>query len=284
METKRYLTAGEFAKIVGVTKHTLFHYDKIGLFAPARRGDNDYRYYTLEQLDIFDVIASLRELDMPLEKIKVYLAERTPESLLSLLEKEETILQERIKGLRRKTKWLQQKREQLRQAVNTDVDYIGVEEYPQQYYIIRKTKSYDETSLAMEAGYLLEDCDRWGIKGLLGVGYQQNLENIAKGIYDSYEGIYMLIDKKVKGVDWSVRPQGLYLTAYHKGHWDSLEEAYRRMMEYARVHSLKPTGETYEDYILDGLAKQSQEDYITRIQFRCLREDEVKDKGMSTHF
>ena len=31
-----YLTTGEFAKLVGTTKHTLFHYDAIGLFCPEK--------------------------------------------------------------------------------------------------------------------------------------------------------------------------------------------------------------------------------------------------------
>lgn len=33
-ENDRYLSCGEFAKTVGTTKHTLFHYDEIGLFQP----------------------------------------------------------------------------------------------------------------------------------------------------------------------------------------------------------------------------------------------------------
>ena len=66
MKTNRFLTAGEFAKITGTTKHTLFHYDKIGLLPPDHRADNGYRYYSPEQLETFDVICTLRELDMPL--------------------------------------------------------------------------------------------------------------------------------------------------------------------------------------------------------------------------
>lgn len=34
MNQERYIKTGEFAKLVGVTKHTLFYYDKIGLFSP----------------------------------------------------------------------------------------------------------------------------------------------------------------------------------------------------------------------------------------------------------
>lgn len=32
---KKYLTAGQFAKICSVEKHVLFHYDEIGLFKPV---------------------------------------------------------------------------------------------------------------------------------------------------------------------------------------------------------------------------------------------------------
>ncbi|MFR8179622.1 MAG: MerR family DNA-binding transcriptional regulator [Dorea sp.] len=32
MERKDYLTTGELTQLMGITKHTLFHYDDIGLF------------------------------------------------------------------------------------------------------------------------------------------------------------------------------------------------------------------------------------------------------------
>lgn len=269
MEIKRYLSAGEFAKVAGVTKHTLFHYDKIGLFSPEQRGDNDYRYYTLEQLEVFDVISTLKDLDMSLEEIKDYLSVRTPESLLLLLEKEETILREKVRLLRQRAEWLERKREQLRYALELDTSRIEVRELQEQYYVIRWIKDQDEKSLAMDGGCLLGDCARRGIKGVWGLGYQQTVENISQGLYDNYVGIYILTDKKIKGPDCEVRPGGSYLTAYHKGHWESLEKTYRRMLEYAKEHELRPRGYVYEDYVLDGLTQKSPEDYVIRIQFRC---------------
>ena len=32
-QSELYFTTGEFARILGVRKHTLFHYDEIGLFS-----------------------------------------------------------------------------------------------------------------------------------------------------------------------------------------------------------------------------------------------------------
>ena len=42
-KSELYFTTGEFARILGVRKHTLFHYDEIGLFSPALKEENGYR-------------------------------------------------------------------------------------------------------------------------------------------------------------------------------------------------------------------------------------------------
>lgn len=47
------LTTGEFAKICNVKKHTLFHYDDIGLLKPDYYDENGYRFYSYSQLNLF---------------------------------------------------------------------------------------------------------------------------------------------------------------------------------------------------------------------------------------
>ena len=80
-----YFTTGEFAKLCGVKKQTLFHYDEIGILSPEMTGDNGYRYYSYKQLEVFSVISMLKELDMPLKDIKKYLDGRSPEAFIELL-------------------------------------------------------------------------------------------------------------------------------------------------------------------------------------------------------
>ena len=87
------LTTGEFARLAGTTKHTLFHYDKIGLLSPEWKLPNQYRYYSVSQLEIFDVICILKEIGMSLEEIKSYLDNRTPELFLELLKKETSAIE-----------------------------------------------------------------------------------------------------------------------------------------------------------------------------------------------
>ena len=42
-------TAGQFARLHHLNKRTLHYYDDIGLFSPAYKGKNGYRYYTYQQ-------------------------------------------------------------------------------------------------------------------------------------------------------------------------------------------------------------------------------------------
>ncbi len=50
MENKfKVMTVSEFAKFHNINTRTLHYYDKIGLFSPIYIGENNYRYYSLQQ-------------------------------------------------------------------------------------------------------------------------------------------------------------------------------------------------------------------------------------------
>ena len=75
-----YMTTGEFAKLMKVSKHTLFHYDDIGLFCPEILGENGYRYYSIYQMETLDTILLLKKSGMSLQEIKDFLEHRSSEN------------------------------------------------------------------------------------------------------------------------------------------------------------------------------------------------------------
>lgn len=87
-------TIGQFSKICKVTTKALRHYEKIGLITPARVGqDNQYRYYTREQVHLIKNISFMKELDIPLKTIKRMLASLDDqEQLKYMLEEHKKIL------------------------------------------------------------------------------------------------------------------------------------------------------------------------------------------------
>ena len=95
------LKTGDFARLCGTTKRTLFHYDEIGLFSPAFVDANGYRYYSESQCDTFFTITCLQELGMPLKEIRRYVARRSPQALKELLEQQERQVAAELRRLRR---------------------------------------------------------------------------------------------------------------------------------------------------------------------------------------
>ena len=114
MDHNKYMTTGEFARRMGVTKNTLFHYDNIGLFLPEIVDTNDYRYYSIYQMEVFDTIIILKEMGMPLNEIKEFMDHRSPESLMELFEKEDKKITEQIKRLKYQQQFIRGRKEKMK--------------------------------------------------------------------------------------------------------------------------------------------------------------------------
>ena len=69
IDKENYLTVSEMAKILGINKNTILHYDREGVIF-SKRDVNNYRYYHKEQIKIFKLILSLRKSGFSLEEIK----------------------------------------------------------------------------------------------------------------------------------------------------------------------------------------------------------------------
>ena len=57
------LTTGEFAKLCNVTKHTLYHYNDIGILKPDSCDENGYRMYNYSLDDRLSTLISIEKTD-----------------------------------------------------------------------------------------------------------------------------------------------------------------------------------------------------------------------------
>ena len=133
------------------------------------------------------------------------------------------------------------------------------------YMVLSGIESSDEMGWSIEIGNFLDYCEEHGIRSPYGISFRQNLADIMEGTYDSYRTLYQLLSAKPKKVAYEVRPEGDYVTAYHKGRWQDIGMAYRRLVQYAQDNRIELTEHFYEDYLLDGLTVQREEDYLTKI-------------------
>lgn len=88
-QERKFLRIGEAAKLAAVTPKAVRHYHKIGLLAEPARSENGYRLYTATDLLRLQRIRRLRDLGLPLKRIKTVLGEpggeRTLASVLKTL-------------------------------------------------------------------------------------------------------------------------------------------------------------------------------------------------------
>ncbi len=110
---------GEAAKLAGVTPKAIRHYHKISLLAEPTRSENDYRLYSAADLLRLQRIRRLRDLGLPLARIKTVLGESGSDlPLKSVLE---TLLGEVSTEIER----LEKRRKDIEALLEEELDFIG---------------------------------------------------------------------------------------------------------------------------------------------------------------
>lgn len=86
MDNDELMTIGRFARLSGVSVHTLRHYDEVGLLAPAEVDETSgYRRYRQRQIHHARLIRALRWTDLPIEEIRQILVTDTDEDAQLIL-------------------------------------------------------------------------------------------------------------------------------------------------------------------------------------------------------
>ncbi len=266
---QNYFTTGEFAKLVGVTKHTLFYYDKIGIFSPEIKLDNDYRYYSVFQIEVFYVISTLKELDMPLKDIKSYLDKRSPKELISLLEKEKNIIDEKINSLIKMKKVIEGKLSITKDIFNIDTNKISIERCEEELLVLTECCNVtNEKSLAKAIANHVKYCDKNEIYSPHSMGEMIHLENIKKGMYENYDYFYTRIYEGNENIKLYKKEAGLYLIAYHNKGFYTIDQSYERILKFVKDNNLELEGYFYEDVLLDELSVSGYDEYLIKISIK----------------
>jgi DNA-binding transcriptional MerR regulator len=86
MADDELLTIGRFARISGLSVHTLRHYDDIDLLTPVDVDpDTGYRRYRRDQVRSARLIQALRWIDLPLDQVRPVMADVTGEATPQIL-------------------------------------------------------------------------------------------------------------------------------------------------------------------------------------------------------
>ena len=87
---KDFFTAGELAKLTGVSYKTIRHYNKVGLVKPEKYTESGYQQYGMKSVEALQRILMLKYLDFSLDEIQKILSE---ENIADTFLKQEKMLQ-----------------------------------------------------------------------------------------------------------------------------------------------------------------------------------------------
>ena len=225
----------------------------------------------MAQIDVFFVISTLKELDIPLREIKAYLDRRSPEELVRLLQGEARLLDEKIRRLRRMKELIRRKAELTESALASSPEGPCVRPFPEKYLVRTPVPAPHQRAqrrpVAGRARPLLRRArDRQPLRDRLD---DRAFRGRAGGISPGSSHFYTQLDAPPRGLPVYVREAGSYtFTARHCGGYDSAHETYRDLLRYAREQGLPLTGSFFEDVLLDELSVSGYENYVLQISIR----------------
>ena len=271
-KNKEYFTTGEFAKIFGIKKQTLFYYDQCGIFKPDVVGENGYRYYSFTQLESFAVILMLRELDVHIDEIKAHMDHRSPKGLISLLESKISQIDDKIAYLKWSKNCIESKIRITREGISAPIDKIVFENQPDEYLVTSDYKGADDEKAVTEAvGDHFAFCHSLGLGSSYPIGAVIPRSSVTEAGY-KYAQFYTAVrpeELAAAGYAGATLDQGAnYLAIYDNHGYSNVHANCLKLLDYARAHNLNLGDRFYEDVILDDLSTEGYYNYLVKLSIK----------------
>lgn len=261
---KDMFTIKEFSKHVGISPSALRHYDAIGAFVAAERGDgskNSYRFYSPRQITTAKMIRVLREIDVPLDEIIELNETRTPEKVLKVLNKYGNNISERVSLLQETLSVIGVITGLLNEAISANESEIIIKDLPKRQILLGERADYTgETGFMRE---YLQFCESYHITKL-------NMSFPIGGYWDDFQAFlnestrperFFSLDPNGK-TTWE---GGLSLIGYTRGYYGQTNDLPERMEAFANKHDLLFCGPVYNLYVADEISVANSDDYLLQM-------------------
>ena len=280
---KNYFTTGEFAKLCNINKQTLFYYDKEGIFKPDIIAENGYRYYSYNQLETFTVISMLRDLGVHIKEIKAHMDNRSPESLISLMESKQQEIDKKIKALNWSKAYIQNKIKLTQQGSIAPIGIILQEDLPLRHMIASDyIGENDDKTIAKVLSQHMENCDNLGLYNACPIGALIPVSSVCQEGYD-YSKFYTFVSKDGSYIkndidspsEYLHSPAGKYLVLYDNEGYKNIHSNCLKMLEFARESKLVLGDVFHEDVILDDLSTEGYYNYLVKLSIEIKTRSDI---------
>ncbi len=269
MDNPRLLSSGEFARMCNVSRELLIHYDKIGLLKPKEIRKNGYRYYSIEQLYLFDGIRFFVDAGVPIKEVREYFDNRSTElfleriqGIIARMEEQKTIMEGRI-GMMEKMRYITHRAllfpkgetrlsfwDELAMIV-TDIAEDNVESY--------------EQALGKHSDFCrnVAHVSRFPMGRIAEV---PDFDEPTRRVYTKLQ-TWVSVPEDIAHLEGRLlmKPRGNYAVILHQGGRNTIERSYVKLFAYLKKEGLSTFSPVYELDMNSYLMSSSVEDYLIHV-------------------
>ncbi|WP_433771826.1 MerR family transcriptional regulator [Bacillus wiedmannii] len=271
---KRF-TIGEMAKMHNIAESTLRYYDEKGIFHPSIVDpQTNYRYYTIDQFSLLDMIKFLRQLNIPLKEIKKYIDERNPAYALNLLEKQQEMMLKKQREIEYALAKMEHRIHLIKKATKSKTDRIVMKKIPKRK--ITAIAVAPNTTDDMFEYYIhslqknMKQIDDSVFSGDIGVTISKNA--LMQNEFQAYSSVFILLDYMPYQVHSSDEIKaGIYACAYHHGPYEETEITYQELFKHIDKEGYEVNGDSIEIGLIDWSVTENPDEQVTEIQIPVVK-------------
>ncbi|WP_459501431.1 MerR family transcriptional regulator [Bacillus sp. C1] len=268
-------TIGEMAKMHNIAESTLRYYDEKGIFHPAIVDpQTNYRYYTIDQFSLLDTIKFLRQLNISLKEIKVYIDERNPSYALNLLEKQQELMLKKQREIEYALAKINHKTEMLKEATASkanDVTFKHIQKrtitalsiVPNitddmfEYYIHSLQKNMKQIDDSLFSG---------------DIGVTVSKEGLLRNEFQAYNSVFILLDYMPFQITTSDEiKEGMFACSYHHGPYEETDGTYKKLLWNIEEKGYEIIGDAIELALIDWSVTENPKEQVTEIQIPVVK-------------
>ena len=264
-----FFSIGEISGLYDIPIKTLRYYDEIGLLKPAKVDEESkYRYYSVEQFIVIDLIKNSKMMEIPLSDIKKLVnSELTVEKVEETVKTQIYQYEKKIQDLKKIQKSMQLYLDVISRAKSQELGKIHMVKEKCRYAISYSYPSYDveDTEIQLRKAFLQSGTRETEVYPVFG----------AVCDYDKYKNSGRITYENIRkyGSDGEagnaiILPEGDYLTVYFDEPAAQKSKYYRLMLEYIETENLIPKGDFNEMWLIPRLDQDQKESTLMKLDIQ----------------
>lgn len=234
----------DVANLFNISRQTLLHYDKIGLFKPKIIDKKtSYRYYIEEQLLDLAFIIGLKSVDFSLKEISEYFESQNSIESFNYLQKKLDTIDEKIYNLEKAKKLINSKKKEISIIMFDGIEKPLIEEVEEKRGVAVEILHPKDDFAIFSADAKLKNILKESNVDTSSRIFIESSDNIIKGVY--YHGDFLSAETNLG--DTCLVKKGLYATMYHKENDVELSDSCEKLKTFILSigYKITPNEEVY---------------------------------------